>query len=106
MHFSSRSVRTCCVPLLLAGLLTGCSTMASREHSMEDTLAEQLKSSKNACIRLQQAEDDAQKAGQALEQQGYRKAKERACEEYEQRKRALEEYRIQHPAHQHRAQQP
>jgi hypothetical protein len=91
--------------LLALVLLCGCSSLAPKDQPPDVILAQKIKSSQNACIRLRQAEEEAASAGLA-DAQGYREARERACQQYEQEKRELERYQSQSPLRSNQTRQP
>jgi hypothetical protein len=90
-----RSILASGLLLLGLGLLAGCSSLAAKNRPQDEILAERLKSSENGCIRLQQAEDEAVKAGQS-DAQSFHEARLKACQQYEQDKQALDQFQSQH----------
>ena len=99
--FSSRvfrSIYALGLAFAAAGLLTGCPTVAVKDRPKQDVvLSEKLKGSEYACIRWQQAEDEAVKTGNP-DAQRFHEVRLRACQQYEQDKQALTEYQSQHPS--------
>ncbi len=85
---------TCCLALFLLGPGLGCSPRQNPwlTPSQGEALAEKVKTSQNAFLRLQDAEAEARQDGNAVAAERYRVAKEAAYQEYVRDEQALRQY--------------